>query len=74
MPVSSTSYMVDAHAQADGRRYVRETHTLTAGASVNVTYLAPVGADYAAIAAERAAAIDEQLASVEFEEILSNGA
>ena len=71
MPVASSSYVADAHTQIDGRRYVRETHTLTAGDPVIVDYLAPVGADYAAIMAARVAQINESLAEREANEVVN---
>ena len=65
MPVVSSSYALDGHAQSDGRRYVRETHVLNAGDPVIVDYLAAVGADYAAIMAARVTQINESLADAE---------
>ena len=70
MPVASSSYVLDGHTQADGRRYVRETHTLTVGDPVIVDYLAAVGADYAAIMAARVAQINESLAEAEANEVI----
>jgi hypothetical protein len=73
MPVASNSYVADAHTQADGRRYVTETHVLTAGAPVVVSYLAAVGADYAAIMAARVDQINESLAEQEAQQIIEAG-
>lgn len=73
MPVASSNHVV-GHLQADGRRYVRETHTLTVGAPVVIEYLAAADADYVAIRDARAALLNEQLAQQEFETILGNGA
>lgn len=69
MPVASSSHVV-GHAQADGRRYVTETHTLTVGAPVVVEYLASDGTDYVAVRTARAVQIDEQLAESEFEALI----
>lgn len=73
MPVQSSSYVADAHAQIDGRRYVTETHTLTAGEPVIVQYLAAVGADYAGIMAARVPSINASLAEAEAEQIIGAG-
>lgn len=70
MPVASSSYVADAHTQVDGRRYVTETHVLTAGEPVVVQYLAPVGSDYAAIMAARVPQINAQLAESEAQQII----
>ncbi len=70
MPVASSSYVIDAHTQVDGRQYVRETHTLTAGDPFVANYLAAVGADYAAIMAARVAKINESLAETEANEVI----
>jgi len=64
MPIVSSSHVV-GHAQADGRRYVTETHIDDLGAAIVVEYLAPVGADYVAIRTARAASINEELAAAE---------
>lgn len=65
MPVISSSYALDAHAQADGRRYVREVHTLTVGGPYERSYLAAVGADYQSIMDERVPRINAALAERE---------
>lgn len=70
MPVLSSEHVVE-HAQRDGRAYVLETHTLTAGLPVLIEYLAEVGADYIAIRTARQAIINELLALAEFERALA---
>lgn len=64
MPIVSSTHVV-GHAQADGRRYVTETHTDDLGAVVVIEYLAPVGADYVAIRTARAADLGEAMAVAE---------
>lgn len=70
MAIVSTSHVV-GHAQADGRRYVTETHTDSAGGVHVREYLAPVGADHAAIASAYAVDLAERLAEAELEGLLS---
>jgi hypothetical protein len=61
--VSSTCAL--GHPQADGRRYVAESHTDSAG-GVHRREYGPVGeVDYAAILAARAQALGAELAEVE---------
>lgn len=71
MSIVSSTYTVDSHAQSDGRKYVMEAHTDSTGVVHRVQYLAPVGADYQAIADARATAIAAQLAEQEAGEVLS---
>lgn len=73
MPVASSSFALDGHAQADGRRYVVETHSLTVGAAIKLTYLAAAGADYTNVMNARVAGINEGLAENEFNVCLSAG-
>lgn len=58
------------HAQRDGRRYVIEWHTDSAGEVHRAEYLADVGTGYDAVMQARAIAISEQLAAQEAEEVL----
>jgi hypothetical protein len=74
MSVASSSFVVDAVVQTDGRRFVRETHVLTVGAPYLVEYLAAVGADHAAIMAARVARINERLASAEYADLIERDA
>lgn len=67
MPIVSSVYALDGHIQMDGRRYVVESHTDSAGGVHTVEYLAPVGADYQAVANERAVVIADALAAAEFQ-------
>lgn len=69
MPIVSSTHVV-GHAQADGRRYVVESHTDDIGAVLTVEYLAPVDADHVAIRDGRAAAINEQLAEAEANQVI----
>jgi hypothetical protein len=64
MPIVSSTFSVDV-AQRDGRRYVVETHTDSAG-GVHRREYGPVGeVDYAAILAARAQALGIELADSE---------
>jgi hypothetical protein len=69
MSIVSSSYVV-GHAQADGRRYVTETHTPNVGEPVVVRYKAAVGADYDAIMAARVAKLNAMLANAEAEAVM----
>jgi len=71
MSIVSSTYEVDAHAQRDGRRFVVETHTDSAGGIHTLHYLAPVGADYQALANARAVTIAENLAEQEATEVIN---
>ena len=64
MSIVSSTYAVGV-AQIDGRKYVTETHTANTGEVQKISYLAAVGADYAAIMASRVPSIDAQLAEAE---------
>lgn len=70
--IVSSSYTEDAHAQKDGRRFVTETHTDSAGAVHQVSYKASPGMDLQAIMAARAVALSEQLAEGEVDGALEN--
>lgn len=70
MAIVNSTFAV-GHAQADGRRYVTETHVDSAGDVHVREYLAPVGADHAAIAAGYAAALADRLAEAELEGLLT---
>lgn len=65
MSIVSTTVTQDAHAQADGRRNVTERHAFSSGEVVTVTYRAEPGADSAAIAAARVAALEQMMADAE---------
>lgn len=74
MSVVSSTYAAEPHQQADGRRYVRETHTDSAGVVHVIEYLAPAAwgaTEYAATMNARAAAVAGALAEAEFERILA---
>ena len=70
MPIVSSEYVLEGHTQADGRRYVNETHTDHLGGLHLVSYLAAVGADYAAIMASRVPGIEERLAEEEADRVI----
>lgn len=75
MPVSTSSYVIDAHAQADGGRYVMETHIDTTGRIHNVHYKLPAGAgttEADAFLAQRAEAINTVLAEAEAEALIGD--
>lgn len=69
MPVATASYVVDAHAQRDGKRFVTEYRTLTSGVSLPPLCYGPMadGTDYQAILDARTVQINQQLADEEAE-------
>lgn len=67
MPIVSSTFKIDGHAQEDGRSYVREEHTDSTGAVHLVEYLASPGTNHQAVADARAVAISDALATAEFE-------
>lgn len=71
--IVSSTYALDDHLQADGRVYVTETHTDSAGDVHTATYLATPGMDHAGIMAARAVQLSDQLAQSEIDGVL-NGA
>ncbi len=71
MAIVSSSYILDAPTEKDGRRYVTETHTDSIGVVHTVTYLAAVGVDHTATMNARAITIAEQLADQEFQELIN---
>jgi hypothetical protein len=64
MSIVSSTVTVE-HAQIDGRRWARETHTDHLGVQHIFDYLSEVGADTAAILSARAAGLPGQLAAQE---------
>lgn len=72
MSIVSSTFSI-GHAQADGRKYVTETHIDNIGVAHSFEYLAGASADYAAIAAARAVQIQEQLAEAEFDALINDG-
>lgn len=68
--ISSTFTL--GHAQADGRRYVTETHTWDSGLPPTVLEYGPVpdSVDHQAVANARAVVLMEQAAQSEFEGIV----
>jgi len=77
MPIISSTYTIDAHAQANGSHWCVERHTVSDGRIITVgPYLLPAGqgdTEAQARATANAAAWDAQLAEEEFGEIV-NGA
>ena len=69
MSIVSSEHAV-GHAQRDGRRYVTETHVDSEGVTHAFEYLAAQGTDYVAVRNARAAALAEQLAQQEIDEVL----
>jgi len=70
MPIVSSTYTLDGPVQADGRRYVKESHTDSEGGVHTASYLAEPLADYQAIADLRALQIADALAEAEFEAMI----
>jgi len=62
--IVSSTFVVDDHAQADGRRYVTETHVDGNGESITLSYLANIDADYDAILAAHAQGISASQSEV----------
>jgi hypothetical protein len=73
MAIVSSTYELDDHAQADGRTWVKESHTDSSGIVHTLNYLAPQGADYQAIANARAVVLAVNLADQEYQELVENG-
>lgn len=72
MPIVSSTHTVGP-AQADGRCYVTEVHTDSAGGVCQVEYLASIGTDYVAVRAARAAQIADSLAEAEAQALADDG-
>lgn len=71
MSIVSSTFILDAHTQADGRKYVQEVHTDSTGTVHTFNYLAQVGENYAAVMAARAVQLEIDLAEREAEEIVN---
>ena len=72
MPITSSIYVI-GHAQANGSRYVTETHVWDTGDPPTVIEYGPVmtdALDLQAIADARAVALEEQAAAAEFEGLI----
>lgn len=77
MPVSSVQAIGDGYLQANGKRYVTETFTLTHGDPIKHLYLAPGAwgqAEWDAKANDRIVRINDRLAEQEFDELLADDA
>ena len=75
MPIVSSSYAIDAHAQRDGSHWVKETHTSSDGRVFAPIYLLGSGqGDAEAIARMNARVneIDAILAAIESESLLGS--
>lgn len=64
MAIVSSTHSV-GHAQMDGRRYVTEAHTDSAGGVHVREYLAPTGANYTTIRNAYAVLLEQWLADAE---------
>ena len=73
MSIVSSTYVLDGHTQADGRRYVTEKHADSEGVTHELYYLAEAGADYSAIMLSRVAQIENDLAEQEAATIIGSG-
>lgn len=71
MSIVSSTHTV-GHAQADGRRYVVESHTDSQGVVYGIEYLAAVGTDYVAVRDARAVQLAVQLAEAEADALLNS--
>lgn len=72
--MQSSTYIVDGHAQADGRRYVTEQHTDVTGRVHTSLYLAPLGwtaTEMDARLATTAAQLDASLANDEAQQAVT---
>jgi len=72
MPIISSTYVIDAHVQADGGHYVRETLTDSTGRVHHYHYHLPAGqgdAEVVAIMAAHEASLNVQLAEAEAERV-----
>ncbi len=65
MPIISSSFTVDSMPQADGRRWVKETHIDHNSKTYNIEYLASDGFDYATCMNLRAQNIGKEIDSKE---------
>lgn len=75
MPISSSNYVIDAYAQADGSREVMETHTDNTGRVFNVRYRLPTGqgdTEAQAFLSARVAGLNTQLAESEAEQVIGS--
>jgi len=73
MAITSSTFVIDAHAQKDGSRYVKETHTDSEGRTQHTLYKLPAGqgdAEAQAKMTARIAYLNDQLAAQEFEELI----
>ena len=71
MAITSSTYTLDDHTQADGRTFIYESHAGSDGVVYPVSYLAAVGTNYTAVMNARAVQLSEQLAQEEFERLLA---
>jgi len=76
MPIVSSDYVIDAHAQANGSHYVTETFTSSDGRVITQQYLLPAGqgaTEAQALLDAREAQVNTSLAEQEAESVI-NGA
>lgn len=72
MSIVSSTFKVDAIAQASGLSWVEEVHTDSIGAVHFFRYLPPIGSNHAALMAVHAEVLAEQFADQEAHEV-TNG-
>jgi len=73
MTIASSSFVVDALAQRDGRMWITETHLDATVGPLTFAYLAANGNNAAAVMNARVAQINAGLADAEFEALLGAG-
>lgn len=74
MAIVSSSYVMDAHTQKDGSRWVKETHTDSTGAAQTCLYKLPAGQGAVEAQARmdaRVPYLNEQLAEAEAQGIVN---
>jgi hypothetical protein len=74
MTIASSSFVVDALPQKDGRVWITETHVDATVGPLTFAYLAANGSNATTVMNARVAQINAGLADAEFEKIVSNGA
>ena len=73
MTIASSSFVVDALPQKDGRVWITETHVDSVAGPLMFAYLAADTTNATAVMNDRAVQLEDQLAEAEFE-VLINGA
>ena len=73
MTIASSSFVVDALPQKDGRVWITETHVDATVGPLTFAYLAANGSNATTVMAARVPQINAQLADAEFEALLGAG-